>query len=138
MPEFSLISWLGAEIASVLSAVSSCWQLMTEATKILNIIFIYVLKVIFVPNFIFLGWFSFSSAVNSFWQPMTTVMKKIEWNLHIHPSTDLCAKFELPRLIWSSARVCGGVGGVEWVEWGGWSGWSEFKFSVSSAPICLD
>ena len=61
MPEFSLIGWLGAELASVSSAVNSLWQLLTTDDncyeKKLNGIFIYTIQPIFVPNLSSLGWF---------------------------------------------------------------------------------
>ena len=67
VPNFSSLGWF-----SFLSAVNSCWQLMTAVTKKnLNGIFIYPLKLIPVPNFSSLGWFSFLSAVNSCWQLLT-------------------------------------------------------------------
>ena len=70
MPNFSSLGWF-----SFLSAVNSCWQLLTADDschkKNLNGFFIYPLKLIPVPNFSSLGWFSFLSAVNSCWQLLT-------------------------------------------------------------------
>ena len=61
---------------------------------------------IFVPNFSFLGWFSFLSAVNCCHQLSTAVdswwqlsQKKFKWNFHPHPKSDMCAKIQLSRLI---------------------------------------
>ena len=70
----------------------SCQQLLTADDscheKSLNVIFIYTLKVICVPNFSPLGWFSFSSVVISFHQLSTAVdswwqlsWKKLYWIL---------------------------------------------------------
>ena len=62
----------------------SCYQLLTADyscyEKKLNGIFIYPLKLIPVPNFSSLGWFSFLSAVNNSWQLLTAVTKKFEWD----------------------------------------------------------
>ena len=77
----------------LLSAADRWWQMLW---KNLNEIFIYVLKMICVPNFRSLGWFSFSSAVNSFWQ-LSQIF--FWWDLHLHPEADTCAKFQLSRLI---------------------------------------
>ena len=52
----------------LLTAFDSWWQ---PSQKKLNGIFIYPLKLIPVPNFSSLGWFSFLSAVNSCWQLLT-------------------------------------------------------------------
>ena len=55
-----------------------------------------------VPNFRSLGWFSFSSAVNSFWQLLTaddSCHNFFWWDLHLPPKADTCAKFQLSRLI---------------------------------------
>ena len=64
------------------------------------------LKLILLPNFSSLGWFSFSStvsscyqlltAVDSWWQP---IWKKIDWNFYIHTKVNTCAKFQLSSLI---------------------------------------
>ena len=65
---------------------------MTAVTKKkLNVIFIYILYVICVPNFSSLGWFSFLSAVNcchqlstaveSWWLLMTMKINLYIWNL---------------------------------------------------------
>ena len=63
----------------------------------------YTLKLIVVPKFSFLGWFSFSSTVISCWQLFTTddnwYEKKIDWNFYEHTKFDTCAKFQLSKLI---------------------------------------
>ena len=76
----------------ILSAVNSYWQLLTaddsRHKKNLNGIFIYPLKLIPVPNFSSLGWFSFLSAVNSCWQLLTaddSCHKKILYGIFIYP-----------------------------------------------------
>ena len=66
----------------------------------------HALKVICMPNFSSLGWFSFSTtvischqlltAVDSWWQ---LIFKKIDWNFYIHTKADTCAKFQLSTLI---------------------------------------
>ena len=85
------------------TAIDSWWQM---SWKNLNGIFIFTLKVIFVPNFSSLGWFSLSSAVischqlssavNSCWQ---LSRKKLKLNFHLQPKGDICAKFQISRLI---------------------------------------
>ena len=74
---------------------------MTAVTNFFNGIFIYSLKLIPVPNFSSLGWFSFSSVVNSFWQLLTAddSCHIFLWDLHLPPKTDTCAKFQLSMLI---------------------------------------
>ena len=56
-------------------AVNSCWQLITVyMKKKLTGIFMYTLKLILVPNFSSLAWFSFSWAVKALiccWQLLT-------------------------------------------------------------------
>ena len=69
-------------------------------------IFMYTLKLILVPNFSSLTWFSFSSnvischqlltAVDSLWQ---LIWKKIDWNLYVYTKVDTCAEFQLSSLI---------------------------------------
>ena len=81
------------------SAVNRHWQLLTAATKKMNGIFIYPLKMIPVLNFSSLGWFSFLSTVNSCWQLMTAVTQKNEWDFYLPPKADTCNKFQLSRLI---------------------------------------
>ena len=79
------------------------WKLIrTFSTGIL----MYTLKVTCVPNFISLGWFSFSSTVISCYQLLTTVdswwqliRKKIVWNFYVYTKVDTSAKFQLSRLI---------------------------------------
>ena len=66
----------------------------------------YNLKLILVPNFSSLSWFSFSStvischqlltAVDSWWQ---LIWKKFYWNFYVHTKVDTCAKFQLSSLI---------------------------------------
>ena len=105
----SKISSLGWRSFSLI-AVYICWQLLTADDscyeKKLNKIFINTLKVIYVPHFSSLAWFSFWSAVNSGCQILTAIdswwqlfMKKYKWNFHLHPKNDICAKFQLSRLI---------------------------------------
>ena len=69
MPNFSSLCWF-----LFLSAVNSCWQLLTaddSCHKKMNGIFIYPPKLIPVPNFSSLGWFSFPSTVISCHQLLT-------------------------------------------------------------------
>ena len=66
--EFQLSSLISIFIScqQLLSAVDSCWQLMTaDMKKKLTEIFMYAQKLVLVPNFSSLAWFSFSSVVNS-------------------------------------------------------------------------
>ena len=56
-----------------------------------------------VPNFSSLGWFSFSSAVNSCYQMLTFFW---ELDSHIGPKVGLSAKFQLGWLIWGPATKC--------------------------------
>ena len=65
--------------------------------------YLYTLKLILVPNFSSLRWFSFlsavyqlSSAVDSWWQ---LLLKKIDWNGYLHTKVYTFAKFQLSRLI---------------------------------------
>ena len=37
---------------------------------------------------------------------MTAVTQKIEWDFHLPPKADTCAKFQLSRLLGSLAREC--------------------------------
>ena len=37
---------------------------------------------------------------------MTAVTKKIEWDFHLPPKADTCAKFQLSRLLGGLAREC--------------------------------
>ena len=62
------------------------------------------------PNFSFLGWFSFLSAVkqlltafDSWWQ---LSQKKVKWDFHLLPKADTFAKFQLSRLLGGLAREC--------------------------------
>ena len=73
----------------LLSADDRCYE------KKFNEIFMYVLKIMCMPNISSLGWFSFSSAVNSWWK----LSKFFLWDLHLPPKPDTCAKFQLFRLI---------------------------------------
>ena len=66
----------------------------------------YTLKLILVPNFSSLAWFSFSSAVNSCHQLLTAVDSwwqliwiKFDWNIYEHTKTDTFVKFQLSRFI---------------------------------------
>ena len=63
------------QLSRLIFIFTSCQQLLTADDschkKNLNGIFIYPLKLIPVPNFSSLGWFSFLSAVNSCWQLLT-------------------------------------------------------------------
>ena len=102
---FSL-SWAVNRCWQLLTADDSCLQLMTAATKKLNGIFIYNLKVICMLNFSSLCWFLFLSAVNRCWQLLTAVdswwqllQKNLKWNFHLHPNDDVCAKLQLFSLI---------------------------------------
>ena len=83
-----------------MAAFDSCHK------KSFNGIFIYPLKLIPVPNFSSLGWFSFLSAVNSCWQLMTAVTKKTKWDFHLPPKANTCAKFQPSRLLGGPAREC--------------------------------
>ena len=91
-------------------AVNSCWQLITVyMKKKLTGIFMYTLKLILVPNLSSLGLFSFLPAVNSCYQLLTaddTVTKKFKRNFPLLPKCDVCAKFELCRLLGGPAREC--------------------------------
>ena len=91
---------------------SSGWQLMTLKAddswyeKKSTGIFMNTLKLILVPNFSSLGWFSFSSAVNSCYQLLTAddswwklKWQKFDWIIYIHTKVHTCAKFQLSRLI---------------------------------------
>ena len=69
----------------------------------------YTLKLILVPNLSSLGLFSFLPAVNSCYQLLTaddTVTKKFKRNFPLLPKCDVCAKFELCRLLGGPAREC--------------------------------
>ena len=63
-----------------------------------NSIFLIPSKLICVPNFGSVGWFSFS-AVDSFWQLMTAVTQKNYWNFHVDTKVDMFAKVQLSRVI---------------------------------------
>ena len=68
----------------------------------LIMIFINCHQLMPVPNFRSLGWFSFSSAVNSFWQLMKaddSCKIFFWWDLHLPRKADACAKFQLSRMI---------------------------------------
>ena len=88
----------------------NCYQLLTTDDgwyeKNWTETFMYTLKLICVPNFSSLGWFLFSSAVNTCNQLLTAVDswwqligKKFYWNFYVHTKVDTCAKFELSRMI---------------------------------------
>ena len=91
----------------LLSAFISCWQLMpADMNKELTGIFMYTLKLILLPNFSSLGWFSFSSTTVSCCQLLTAVdcwwqliWKKNYWNFFVHTKVNTCAEFQLSRLI---------------------------------------
>ena len=85
------------------SAVNGCWQLIWKKSPG---IIMYTLKLIHVPNFSSLAWFSFSSAVNSCHELLTAVdswwqliWKKIEWNFYVHTKVYTCAESQLSSLI---------------------------------------
>ena len=42
------------------------------------------------------NYFQLLTAINSLWQ---LIWKKINWNFHVHTKVNLCAKFQLSRLI---------------------------------------
>ena len=69
------------QLSTLIFVFISSQQLLTaddsRHIKNFNGIFIYLLKLIPVAIFIYLGWFSFLSAVNWFWQLETSVTKKI-------------------------------------------------------------
>ena len=80
VPSFSLNGgrsrvWPVINCHQLSTAVDRWWQLLTEydscRENILNEIFINTLKLIFVPNFRSLGWFSLSSAFISCQQLLT-------------------------------------------------------------------
>ena len=85
--------------------------MVADMKKKLIGIFMYTLKLILVPNFSVLGWFSFLStvischqlltAVDSWWQ---LIRKKSDWNFYVHTKVDTCAEFQLSRLIFIFIR----------------------------------
>ena len=79
--QLSRLIFIFINCQQLLSAVESCWQLMTADMKKMTGIFMYTLKLILVPNFGSLGWFSFSSTVISCWQ----MLWKNKWNLYLSP-----------------------------------------------------
>ena len=104
--QLSRLIFIFISCQQLLTVVDSWWQL---SRIFLDGIFIYPLKLIPVPNFSSLGWFSFSSVVNSFWQLLTaddSCHKFFLWDLHLPPKADTCAKFQLSRLLGGSAREC--------------------------------
>ena len=85
------------------------YQLLTADMKKNSIgIFMYLLKLILVPNFSPLSWFSFLStvischqlltAVNCWWQ---LIWKKFDCNFYAYTKVDTCAKFQLSGLIFN-------------------------------------
>ena len=80
------------------SAVLSCWQLMTEVMRKWKIFFIYVLKLICMPNSSSLGQLWSLSAVINCYQLLTDFKKKIFMEF-LFMSDDMSAKIQLSRLI---------------------------------------
>ena len=77
------------KLSGLIFIVISCQQLLpvTDSCheKYSNGIVIFTLMVIYVPNFRSLGWFSLSSAVNSCWELMIAVTKKIQKQFYFTP-----------------------------------------------------
>ena len=109
VPNLSSLGWF-----SFLSAVNSCWQLLTadDSCHKKNFVWDFHLP----PKadtcaefqlsrliFIFISCQQLLTAFDSWWQ---LSQKKFKWDFHLTPKANTCAKFQLSRLPGGPAREC--------------------------------